>query len=91
MMGRLILGQCTFVWLGAPQVWLFLISQQFSLRVPDLQAVAVSYVMVWTQRFGGFERQFERLKRLHGMAAVSRHAKRSVYAMTFSTFSEKSA
>ena len=60
------------------RVWLFLITQQFSLRVPDLQAVAVDYVMIWTQRFGGFERQFERLKRLHGMAAVSRDAKRSV-------------
>jgi|SRR6516164_9570428 len=43
------------------------------------------------QRFGGFERQFERLKRLHGMAAVSRHAKWSVYAMTLCAFSEKSA
>jgi hypothetical protein len=47
--------------------------------------------MIWTQRFGGFERQFERLKRLHGMAAVSRHAKWSVYAMILSAFSEKSA
>jgi hypothetical protein len=41
------------------------------LLVPDLQAVPVDYVMIWTQRFGGFERQFERLKRLDGMAAVS--------------------
>ena len=56
-----------------------------------MQAVAVSYVMVWTQRFGGFERQFERLKRLHGMAALSRHVKRSVKAMILSGFSEKSA
>ena len=32
----------------------------------------------WTQGFGSFERQFEGLKRLHGMAAVSRDAKRSV-------------
>jgi hypothetical protein len=38
------------------QVWLFLISQQFSLRIPDLQAMAVGYIMIWTQRFGGFER-----------------------------------
>jgi hypothetical protein len=27
---------------------LFLITQQFSLRVPDLQAVPVDYVMIWT-------------------------------------------
>jgi hypothetical protein len=47
--------------------------------------------MVWTQRFGGFERQFERFKRLHGMAAVGRHAKWGVYAMTLSAFSEKLA
>jgi hypothetical protein len=46
--------------------------------------------MIWTQRFGGFERQFERIKRLDGMTAVSRHAKRSVYAMTLSAFSGKS-
>ena len=65
---------------------LFLITQQFSLLVPDLQAVPVDYVMIWTQRFGGFERQFERLKRLHGMAAVSRDAKRSVYVMTSLAF-----
>ncbi len=70
---------------------LFLITQQFSLLVPDLQAVPVDYVMIWTQRFGGFERRFERLKRLHGMAAVSGNAKRSVYIMTLSGFSEKSA
>ena len=37
------------------------------------------------------ERQFERLKRLHGMTAVSRDAKRSMYVMTLSGFSEKSA
>ena len=61
-----------------PRVLLFLITQQFSLRVPDLQAVPVDYVMIWPQRFGGFDRQFEGLKRLHGMAAVSRDAKRSV-------------
>jgi len=60
------------------QIWLFLITQQFSLWVPDLQAVPIDYVMIWTQGFGGFERQFEGLKRLHGMAAVSRDVKRSV-------------
>jgi hypothetical protein len=59
-------------------IWLFLITQQFSLRVPDLQAVSVDYVMIWTQGFGGFERQFQGLKRLHGMAAVGRDAKRSM-------------
>ena len=47
--------------------------------------------MIWAQRFGSFERQFERLKRLHGMAAVSRDAKRSVFFMTRSGFPEKSA
>jgi hypothetical protein len=57
---------------------LFLITQQFSLRVPDLQAVPVDYVMIWTQGFSGFERQFEGLERLHGMATVGRDAKRSV-------------
>ena len=57
---------------------LFLVTQQFSLLVPDLQAVPVNYVVIWAQRFGGFEREFERLKRLHGMATVSRDAKRSV-------------
>ena len=62
----------------AGQVWLLLITQQFSLRVPDLQAMAVDYVMIWTQCFGGFDRRFERLKRLHGMAVVSRDAERSV-------------
>jgi len=34
--------------------------------------------MIWTQGFGGFERQFKGLKRLHGMAAVIRDAKRTV-------------
>jgi hypothetical protein len=58
-----------------PTRMLFLVTQQFSL-VPDLQPVPINYVVFWTQRFGGFERQFERLKRLHGMAAVSRDAKR---------------
>jgi hypothetical protein len=74
-----------------PPRMLFLITQQFSLLVPDLQAVPADYVIIWTQRFGGFERQFERLKRLHGMTAVGRDAKRSVYVMTLSGFSEKSA
>jgi hypothetical protein len=49
-------SQSQFSQAFTPQVWLFLISQQFSLRVPDLQAMAVSYVMIWPQRFGGFER-----------------------------------
>ena len=70
---------------------LFLITQQFSLLVPDLQAVPVDYVIIWTQCFGGFERQFERLKRLHRMTAVSCDAKRSVYVMTLSGLSKKSA
>jgi hypothetical protein len=59
-------------------VWLFLITHQFSLRVPDLKAVPVDYVMVWAQGFGSFERRFEGLKHLHGMAAVRRDAKRSM-------------
>jgi hypothetical protein len=40
------------------RLWLFLITHQFSLRVPNLQAVPVDYVMIWTQGFRGFERQF---------------------------------
>jgi hypothetical protein len=76
---------------GPPPPILFLVTQQFSLRIPDLQAVPVDYVVIWTQRFGGFERQFEGLKCLHGMAVVSRDAKWSVYVMTLSGFSEKSA
>jgi hypothetical protein len=70
---------------------LFLIAQQFSLRVPYLQAVPVDYVMTWPQGFGGFDCQFERLKRLHGMAVVSRDVKRGVCAMTLSGFPEKFA
>jgi hypothetical protein len=73
------------------RVWLFLITQQFSLRVPDLQAAPVDYVMIWTQGFRGFDRRFEGLKRLHGMPAVRRDAKRRMYAMTVSGFSEKLA
>ena len=76
--------------LRSPPGMLFLIAQQFSLLVPDLKAVPVDYVMIVAQCFGGFERQFERLKRLHGMAAVSCDAKRSVYVMTLPGFSEKS-
>ena len=64
------------VWSGS--VTLFLITQQISSLVPDLQAVLVDYVVLWSQGFGGFERRFEGLKRLQSMAAVSRHAKRSV-------------
>jgi hypothetical protein len=60
------------------QQWLFLITQQFSLRVPDLQAVPVDDVMIWTQEFGDFKRRFEGLKSLHGVAAMSREAKWSV-------------
>ena len=48
------------------------------LRVPDLEGVPVDYVMIWTQGFGSFERRFEGLKGRHGMAAMSRDAKRSV-------------
>jgi hypothetical protein len=64
-----------------PQVdraMLLLIAQQFSLRIPDLKAAAVDYVMIGTQRLGCFERQFERLKRLHGMAVMGGDAKRIV-------------
>ena len=57
-------------------VWLFLVTQQFSLWAPDLQAMPVDYVMIRPQRLGGFDCQFEGLKALHGMAAASRHAKR---------------
>jgi hypothetical protein len=57
---------------------LFLTTQQLSLWIPNLQAVPVNYVMICPQRFGGFDRQFERLKRLQSMAAVSRYVKRSV-------------
>jgi hypothetical protein len=35
------------------------IAQQFSLRVPDLQAVPVDNVMIWAQGFGSLERRFE--------------------------------
>jgi hypothetical protein len=53
----------------------FLISEQFSLRIPDLQTVPVDYVMIGTQRFSGFNRRFEGLECLHGVAVVSRHVK----------------
>jgi hypothetical protein len=54
-------------------------------------AVPVDYVMIWPQVFGGFDCQFERLKRLHSMAVVSRDVKRGVCAMTLSGFPEKFA
>jgi hypothetical protein len=53
--------------------------------------VPVDYIVIRTQGFGGFERRFEGLKRLHGMAAVSRDAKRIVQAVTVSGSSEKFA
>jgi hypothetical protein len=40
--------------------------------------MAVDYVMIELQGFGGLESHFEGLKRLRGTAAVSRDAKRSV-------------
>jgi hypothetical protein len=43
-----------------------------------LKAVPVDDVITWPQRLGGFDRQFEGLKRLDGMAVVSRHVKRRV-------------
>ena len=71
---------------------LFLVTQQLSLLIPDLQAVPVDDVMSRTQRFGGFERQFERLKRLHGMASAGREVKRGVQEIiTLSGSPEKSA
>jgi hypothetical protein len=57
---------------------LFLTTQQFSLRIPYLLAVPVDYIMILSQRFGGFYRQFERLKRLQSMTAMSRHVKWSM-------------
>jgi hypothetical protein len=71
--------------------WLFLVTQQFSLRVPNLQAVSVDYVMIWPQRFGGLDCQFERLKRLHGMAVMGRDMKRGVQGMALFGYSEKFA
>jgi hypothetical protein len=38
-------------------------------------------VVIGPQRFGGFNRRFKGLKRMQGVAAVSRHAKRRVEAM----------
>jgi len=72
--GRFVFSECVSHYRRG----LFLITQHFSLRVPDLQAVPVDYVVIWTQGLGGLERQFEGLKRLHGVAAVSRDVKRSV-------------
>jgi hypothetical protein len=37
---------------------LFLITQQFSFGAPDLQAVPVYNVVIWTQGFGGLKRRF---------------------------------
>jgi hypothetical protein len=73
------------------RVRLLLITQQLPFGVPDLEAVSVDYVVIWTQGFGSFDRRFERFKNLHGMAAVSRDVKRSVYAMILSGISEKFA
>jgi hypothetical protein len=73
------------------QVWLFLIAQQFFLRIPDLQAVPVDHEMIWPKGFSGLKRQFEGLKRLHCMAAVSRDVKRSVQAMALFGLSDKRA
>ena len=70
---------------------LFLITQQFSLRVPDLQSVPVDDVMIWTQGLGGLNRGFKGLERLYGMAVVSCNVKRSVEAVTLSGFSEQFA
>jgi hypothetical protein len=47
------------VGLGHTRVSLFLITQQFSSRVPDLQAVPVDDVIIWAQGFGGLKRRFE--------------------------------
>jgi hypothetical protein len=58
--------------------WLFFVTQQPPLPIPNLQAVLVDYVMIWARGFGGFERRFEGLKRLHDMAVVSRDVKWSV-------------
>jgi hypothetical protein len=65
-------------WATTAGYGLFLIAEQFSLRTPDLQAVPVDYIVVWPQGFGGFDRQFEGLKHLHGMTSVRRNAKRSM-------------
>jgi hypothetical protein len=70
---------------------LFLIAQQLSFGIPNLQAVPVDNVVIWTQGFGGLERRFEGLERLHDMAVVSRNVKRSVEAVTLTGFSEQSA
>jgi hypothetical protein len=59
------------------------------LRIPDLQALPVDYVMIRTQRFSRFNRRFEGLECLHGVAVVGRHVKWGVQAMTLSRFSEK--
>jgi hypothetical protein len=61
------------------------------LRVPDLQAVPVDNVVILAQGFGGLERRFKGLKRLHDMAVVCRNVKRSVEAVTLTGFSEQFA
>lgn len=48
--------------------------------------MSVDYVMIWPKRFGGFDRQFKNVKRLYDVAAVGRHAKRRVRALTFPGF-----
>jgi len=46
------------------------------------KTVPVDYVMIWSQRFGGLDGQFERFKRLQSMTVMSRYAKRSVQAVS---------
>jgi hypothetical protein len=56
---------------------------------PYLHAVPVDYVMIWPQGFGGLDCQFERFKRLHGMAVMGRDMKRGVQGMAlFGLFRE---
>jgi hypothetical protein len=53
--------------------------------------MAIDYVVILPQGFGGFDRQFEGFKRLHDVAVVSRHVKRRVQAMSLFGFSENFA
>ena len=53
-----------------------------------LEAVPVDYVMIWTQRFGCFERQFEELQRLRTYPAVVCDAKGVCASITLSAFRE---
>jgi hypothetical protein len=48
------------------------------LRIPDLQSVPVDYVVIWTQRFSGFNRRFEGLECLHGVAVVGGDVERGM-------------